>query len=130
MKAPTRSVVPVVAIVVLVALIVFGDRSVCPAAGILGVPCPSCGLSRASMALLRGDWRRAHAIHPLVVPVLVFLATASVVTWGELGWSRRPWLRVLLSALGVALVIGMTLLWAARFRGLFGGPVEVRPWRF
>ncbi len=53
---------------------------VCPFQAALGLPCPGCGLSRATLALLAGDWKRAvhlHAFAPLVVlglPVLAALA--------------------------------------------------------
>jgi hypothetical protein len=48
----------------------------CPVRDTLGIPCPGCGLSRASSALLLGDWRTAlaqHAFAPLLLAVLVLL---------------------------------------------------------
>ena len=42
----------------------------CPFAHMLGLPCPGCGLTRATIALLRGDWRNALALH-LYAPVLL-----------------------------------------------------------
>jgi hypothetical protein len=103
------------------------DVAICPMAGVLGVPCPSCGLTRASMALLGGDWRRAFAIHPGVAPVLVYLAAAAVTVNV---WRRSPRLTRWFVALGFALIACLTLLWVARFLGHFGGPVPVRPWRW
>lgn len=43
----------------------------------LGLPCPGCGLSRASVALLHGQWREALLIHPFVVLVPAFLVAAA-----------------------------------------------------
>jgi hypothetical protein len=45
----------------------------CPFQEALGLPCPGCGLSRASVALLHGDLRSALLIHPFVVLVPAFL---------------------------------------------------------
>lgn len=45
----------------------------CPIRWLTGIPCPGCGLSRAYLALLRGDLAGAFAFHPLfwAVPVLI-----------------------------------------------------------
>ncbi|MEI6579682.1 MAG: DUF2752 domain-containing protein [Eubacteriales bacterium] len=47
----------------------------CPISHFFGVPCPSCGMTSAHLAFLRGDIREAFAYHPLfwlAIP-LIFL---------------------------------------------------------
>lgn len=39
-----------------------------------GEPCPSCGLSRAFSALVRGDTETAIALNPNAIPVFLFFA--------------------------------------------------------
>lgn len=38
----------------------------------LHIPCPGCGMTRAYLSLLRGDWRGAFGYHPMFwsVPLL------------------------------------------------------------
>ncbi len=43
----------------------------CPILGLTGVPCPTCGVSRALFALLAGDVAASLALHPLAVPLTV-----------------------------------------------------------
>jgi hypothetical protein len=98
----------------------------CPCAIVLGVPCPGCGLGRASLALLRGRLHEAFALHPLVV-----------VSWPVLGWAGarlvisgdvRPRLEPrTLSVLGWLLLWAFVMVWLARFAGYFGGPVQLGP---
>jgi hypothetical protein len=55
----------------------------CPVRYGLGFPCPSCGLSRATIALLQGQWQLAIAIHafaPMVLVLLAFLLCSNFVT--------------------------------------------------
>ncbi len=102
--------------------------TVCPLKNAIGVPCPGCGLTRATLAALRGDFAAATRYHPLVwvVTPLVLLL------WGQLAWteSGQPtprWLRRLASpprAVAWLLVAALLGVWVARFFGMFGGPVD------
>lgn len=56
----------------------------CPLRTLTGVPCPFCGMTRGSLALLRGDVLRSLALNPgaLLLVLALGLAIAVVV--------RRP----------------------------------------
>lgn len=43
----------------------------CPIKAATGIPCPGCGLTAATGALLHGDWREALRLHAFA-PLLVF----------------------------------------------------------
>lgn len=72
----------------------------CPIRWLTGIACPGCGMSRALLALCRGEWRQALQYHPLVGTV-PFLAV-----WLLLGLRKkrlpRPWENGLI--LGVSLL--------------------------
>ncbi len=38
---------------------------------IFGVPCPCCGMTRAALALLRGDLSGSLAAHPMLLPAIL-----------------------------------------------------------
>lgn len=53
----------------------------CPLRSFAGVPCPGCGLSRAALALARGEWGEsltAHAFAPVLMPALAAVAVAAL----------------------------------------------------
>jgi hypothetical protein len=63
----------------------------CPALSVLGIPCPSCGSTRAFAALAEFDLIRALKLNPLMVIgifALPFLCLESAVPrrWKAYGW--------------------------------------------
>ena len=114
-------------------LAVWSEFPLCPIAGSLGIPCPGCGLTRASLALLRGDWHEALHFHPLVWLLLpVGVGFVGIASWelvrdprlkrapARFNWTGRG--TTLFAAALVVLTFGV---WLARFAGYFGGPVPV-----
>jgi hypothetical protein len=102
----------------------------CPVALILRVPCPGCGLTRATLRLLHGDLHGALAFHPLVlliVPALGFFFGTN--TWMYLRTGRWGYLDGHFGrgfTFGALAVAGLSMaVWVARFFGAFGGPVPV-----
>lgn len=105
----------------------------CPMAGSFGIPCPGCGLTRATLALLRGDIPTALRFHPLVAVLTpLFILFVGSALWQLLRDPRAPrrslcirWNAPLLNV-GATLLLILTLgVWLARFAGYFGGPVQV-----
>lgn len=100
----------------------------CPTAGLFGVPCPGCGLTRAALAALTGHPAEALRLHPLVfvaTPALGMLVVSSVY---QPRWLRGPRVSRALEIGGAALVVALLVVWALRFAGALGGPVPVAPW--
>lgn len=104
----------------------------CPLAGVLGVPCPGCGLTRATLALAHGDLRHALELHPLVLVLApLFIWAMSSAAIGYVRGPRAPrnvrhWLASrTVTALGSVLLLVTLGVWGARFLGFFGGPVHV-----
>jgi len=85
----------------------------CPVHTATGVACPGCGMTRACLALARGELGTAWSLHPFAF-FLVSLA-AALAFWPS--GSRRAWSRVPAPLRSAA--VGLTLcavlgLWIAR----------------
>ncbi len=118
------------------ALIVVERLPFCPMATLLGVPCPGCGLTRATLALLHGDVRAALALHPLVLVLAPLFAAA--IAGAAFGYVRGPsagrkpnlWLASRGATLvGAALLVATLGVWGVRFLGYLGGPAPVTTFR-
>jgi hypothetical protein len=106
----------------------------CPTALFFGIPCPGCGLTRATLALFRGELSAAIHFHPLVfvlTPVAAYAAATALVDYvrgGAAGPGARwlEWFSVRARyTAACALLAALLGVWGARFAGYLGGPVPV-----
>ena len=100
----------------------------CPMRVLLHVPCPTCGVTRATRLALHGDLSGATHMHPLWMLVVPWTAAVACVqlahhlrhaTFAPL--ARWP----LLLRSGQVLLVLLVVVWIARFFGAFGGPAPV-----
>jgi hypothetical protein len=133
MRSRARRALVATALVAGAALFVRLGPPICPTALFLGIPCPGCGLTRATIALLHGDVSTALGFHPLVfvlAPIFAIAVGSSLVNYVNGGagaplrlfawFSTRARMRAAWGLLVVSLVV-----WGARFAGYFGGPAPV-----
>lgn len=73
---------------------IVGGTPRCPLLLLTGIQCPFCGMTRASMAMGRGDFHAALAYHPLapvvLAGVLFLLAVVALGRTDVLLRGRRP----------------------------------------
>jgi hypothetical protein len=99
----------------------------CPMRLVFGIPCPSCGLTRATRLAIGGDFSAATAMHPLWFVVLPYVAAVGALQlrhqlqFGQLMPRSPRWVGIVGGTV-LALLIGV---WIARFFGAFGGPVPI-----
>jgi len=91
----------------------------CPLLQTFGIPCPGCGLTRAALELLNGQWRAAlshHAFAPVLLLALVVIGGASLLPESLRGplvdGVERMEGRTGLTAL---VLVGLVLYWIARW---------------
>lgn len=113
-----------------IGLLIATKIPLCPVAIVARHPCPGCGLTRATLAVLGGDIDAAVHLHPLVfvvTPVIAITFAYNAIHYVRRGqWFaseqlKGPWVNAAWITLGAAMIV----LWIARFFGLFGGPVPV-----
>jgi Protein of unknown function (DUF2752) len=107
------------------------DMPMCPTAALFGLPCPGCGLTRATLAMFRGDLSAALRFHPLVfLATPMYFGVLGSIAWGYVrgGVEKIPSGRLtkFLSALALTTFVLLMGVWLARFFGAFGGPVEIK----
>jgi hypothetical protein len=114
--ARLRPALPAFVLVALLALLPFRT---CVVRLAFGVPCPACGLTRATLAALRLDFAASLAFHPLALALIAVTALTCATAFLASDATWRRVVPVVTGAAGVALVV----VWALRFAGFFGGPV-------
>jgi len=96
----------------------------CPFKLTTGLPCPGCGITRASAAFLHGDVAASLYYHPLGVPLVltaVVIGLADAWVWWQSrhtdAWSRSASLvieRVMLSPAPWVAIGALVLVWVVR----------------
>ena len=93
---------------ILSALIIYALYLKCPLRYFFGLPCPSCGMTRAHLAFLRGALASAFRTHPLFIfalPVIFILLHNKAL---KLGLSKKALSLIAYTAL--AMLIGLYLI--------------------
>jgi hypothetical protein len=90
----------------------------CPVRHTLGIPCPGCGLSRATGTLLHGDWQTSltyHAFAPLLLLSLLVIGVISLLPSARreqaIAGVKRLETHTGLVAIGL---VGLMVYWAVR----------------
>ncbi len=88
----------------------------CPAVRILGVPCPSCGLTRAGMKVLHLDFKGAWEMHPFIYGIILLVI---LFVWNRYICLRKDmkWLQFL----AVIVLCGMCVFYIYRMIRYFPG---------
>lgn len=113
-------------------LLLFVDFPLCPMRHLFGVPCPGCGLTRATESLFRGEVAAALAFHPMVpivLPVVAWmLIRVTLVSAGILRSDSFDPLDRVPKAVWVGFVVVLLVVWIVRISGGLGGhPDAVAP---
>jgi len=112
--------------IVLLAIFVWLQLPICPSRVIFGIFCPGCGLTRGSLALLRGDLDAMvffHPLAPLMGPLLgwIFLHELLVETGLMVRSERRDLLQALPKQVWIGIGVVFMIVWIARILGGLGG---------
>ena len=91
----------------------------CPLKSSLGIPCPGCGLSSATVLLIQGHWRAAVSVHAFAPIFLIgfFLMMATAMLPERLHRNAIRWIAWLERRTGIIpfLLIGIIGYWVLRF---------------
>lgn len=96
----------------------------CPLYSLSGLPCPGCGLSRATVLLARGQWSAAihmHAFAPVTLAAVIAIAIAAVLPRRQLQ-STSAAIATVERYTGIATFMALALLiyWGLRLTGVIG----------
>ncbi|MCM1983803.1 DUF2752 domain-containing protein [Lyngbya confervoides] len=108
----------------------------CPLRHFTGIPCPSCGMTRAFLAMAQGNWQQAmefHLLSPLVLILFVILAGHLMLEIQQrrristpLSRMARQW-PVLFGSLGVLLLYHGWRLWQLQASGELAAAMAQAP---
>ena len=62
---------------------------VCPSMILLGIPCPTCGMTRAGLLFFTGNFAESFKMHPLFLPAFALIVWAVVEKYRPRGNTKR-----------------------------------------
>ena len=90
----------------------------CPVFHTFGIPCPGCGMTRATLFLIRGEWKQALVMHAYAPIVLIALALITFCTIAPTRQAERMATRAEIieryTGLTTLLLGGLILYWLVR----------------
>ncbi|HXI24433.1 MAG TPA: DUF2752 domain-containing protein [Pyrinomonadaceae bacterium] len=90
----------------------------CPIFHTLGIPCPGCGMTRATLFLVRGEWKEALTLHAFAPVLLIAFAVIAFCAIAPRTHTERIAARieVIESHTGITILLlsGLILYWLAR----------------
>lgn len=83
--------IPLVMIAVYIIAGNFILGKICPLRMICGLPCPGCGITRAFLLVLQGNFYEATIMHPFWIPAVLLVVLFFVLRYfgGDLGQSKK-----------------------------------------
>ncbi|MHB8962636.1 MAG: DUF2752 domain-containing protein [Saccharofermentanales bacterium] len=77
----------------------------------IGIPCPGCGMTRATFALLRLDFAAAFTFHPLVYIIVPFIIVLSVLLLTKRTTFKKstPYIIAIMACMVIVYIIRMIL---------------------
>src|SRR5882672_3450518 len=90
----------------------------CPVFHALGIPCPGCGMTRATLFLFHGDWKQSLTMHAFAPVFVVALTVITFCTIGPRQHAERIAARIEIleryTGLTFLALSGLILYWLAR----------------
>src|SRR2546421_5966483 len=90
----------------------------CPIFHTLGIPCPGCGMTRATLFLVRGEWKEALTLHAFAPVLLIAFAVIGFCAIAPRTHSERVAARIEVienhTGITILLLSGLILYWLAR----------------
>lgn len=101
------------------------DVPLCPMRVVFGVPCPGCGLTRATLAMGHLDFGamlRFHPLAPLLTPMYIYaVVRAALVFSGIVSTERKDLFAIAPKWVWPIALVAILGVWIARMAGLLGG---------
>lgn len=90
--------------------------SICLFKNVTGMPCPSCGMTRAFLFLGHGQIAKATALHPLALPVALLLLAQGARLFSRLAWRQdyclqlSPFVFSIVLTTAIAITLGLWII--------------------